>query len=190
MQTIQRVSVVGAGVMGLGICQLALLAGCQVKLYDQNYSACQAGLQQLENTFAQLQAKGKISVQAQHSIKQLSLAKQLEELADSDVLIEAIVENLAIKQQLFQALEQIVQPNCILASNTSSLAISAIAKHCQSPQRIAGLHFFNPVPLMKVVEVVQTLHTPEALIARLKHWVQCLGHHAVVAQDRDRKSVV
>lgn len=128
--------------------------------------------------------KGRLSVAELDSLQQrLSAAKQLNELAESDLVIEAVVENTGIKQSLFAELEKLLSAEAVIASNTSSLSITALAAGMKHPGRFAGLHFFNPVPLMKVVEVIAGLATNEAVCQRLSDFVKAMGHQSVRAKD-------
>lgn len=128
--------------------------------------------------------KGRLSVAELDSLQQrLSAAKQLNELAESDLVIEAVVENTGIKQSLFAELEKLLSAGAVIASNTSSLSITALAAGMKHPGRFAGLHFFNPVPLMKVVEVIAGLATNEAVCQRLSDFVKAMGHQSVRAKD-------
>lgn len=178
------VGVIGCGVMGRGIAQIAVLAGAQVRLNDSRAGASNAARDELIATFGKLVEKGKLEpARATAAAERLQACTTLEQLVGCTVIVEAIVEDLGIKKALFKSLEEIVGPDTILASNTSSLSVTAIAAGMQHPERIAGFHFFNPVPLMKIVEVIGGLLTaPEIadyLLALGKHW----GHAAVRAKD-------
>lgn len=178
------VGIVGAGVMGRGIAQIALLAGAQVRLADSRAGAAIQACAELRATFERLVEKGKLSATAaQAAAARMHACEALQELAGCQVVIEAIVENLAAKKALFCTLEEILADDVILASNTSSLAVTAIAAGAAHPERIAGFHFFNPVPLMKIVEVIGGLATDagvtDYLLALGRHW----GHSAVQAKD-------
>jgi 3-hydroxybutyryl-CoA dehydrogenase len=178
------VGLVGCGVMGRGIAQIAVLAGAQVRLVDQREGAAAAAREELRGIFARLVEKNKLDAAAAAAASdRLHACAALSELAGCHVIVEAIVEDLDAKQALFAQLEHVVAPDTILASNTSSLSVTAIAAGLKHPQRVAGFHFFNPVPLMKIVEVVGGLRTaPEAvdtLLALGRHW----GHTAVRAKD-------
>jgi 3-hydroxybutyryl-CoA dehydrogenase len=163
------VGVIGAGVMGVGIVQVALLAGHPVHLFDVREGAAEAAAGQLMATLAKLADKGKLTPEDVAAARgRLSVATTLGDLRDAALVIEAIVENLAVKQALMRDLEAIVAPECVLASNTSSLSITAVARGLQAPGRVVGMHFFNPVPLMRLVEVVSGLAT-EAAVADAIH---------------------
>lgn len=159
-----KIAVVGAGTMGIGIAQLSIVNGHQTVLYDQDFSRLQQQVKGLEQTLQKLVDKQKITVeQRQQALANLSLAKDLKELADVDMVVEAIVEQLAVKQDLFVNLANHCKETTILASNTSSISITAIASVVPHPERVVGLHFFNPAPVMKLVEIVQGLKTPLSL---------------------------
>ena len=180
----KQIGIIGTGVMGSGIAQIMAQAGYTTYLYDAQANAAQQAKSKLASTFDLLVAKNKISVQTATAANQkLLVADALSELKNCDLIIEAIVERLDVKQTLIQQLEQIVTPRTLLASNTSSLSITAIAAQAQHPQRIIGYHFFNPVPLMKVVEVIQGLKTSPDYVQHLVELSQSIGHRAVVAKD-------
>jgi len=162
--TINTVLVIGAGTMGIGIAQIAAQSGQSVLLYDANAEAPVKAKQQLSATFDKLVGKGKITAEsAAEALALVTPISTLEEAADSDLVIEAIIENLDIKRSVFQQLEGIVRDDCILATNTSSISVTAIANGLKHPQRLVGMHFFNPVPLMKLVEVISGLLTDKAV---------------------------
>jgi 3-hydroxybutyryl-CoA dehydrogenase len=154
------VAVIGAGVMGIGIVQVALLAGHPVQLFDTREGAAAAAAHQLGATLGKLVDKGRLArAEVDAALGRLRVAGALGELGDAALVVEAIVENLAVKQALLGELEGIVAESCVLASNTSSLSITALARGLRAPGRVVGMHFFNPVPLMKLVEVVSGLAT-------------------------------
>ncbi len=159
----RTIGIVGAGAMGAGIAQVAALAGHRVRLFDRRDGAVDAAIAAMAKTFDGLVAKGKLA--ADKAEATLGRIEPAETLADFDVCalaIEAIVEDVGAKRALFSELEAIVGPDCILASNTSSLSISALARDLEHPGRVAGFHFFNPAPLMKLVEIVSGLGTNAA----------------------------
>ncbi|SAI22069.1 3-hydroxyacyl-CoA dehydrogenase [Bordetella ansorpii] len=184
MKDIQTIGVVGAGAMGRGIAQIAAQAGLTVRLYDTSADAIAAARESLRQTWDKLTQKGKLSHEhASAALGRVVAAPNLEALADCQLVIEAIVERLDVKRELFAKLEAIVGADCILASNTSSLSITAIAAGCKQPQRVAGYHFFNPVPLMKVVEVIDGLRTDPAAGDVLAELARRMGHTPVRAKD-------
>ena len=177
-----RLLVVGAGVMGIGIVQVAAQAGHAVLLYDARPQAASEAVDQLIATFDKLITKGKLSEQTkQDSLARIEPISLLSDAKDVAVVIEAVSEDLKIKQKLFQQLEQVVAADCILATNTSSLSITAIANGLAHPQRLVGMHFFNPVPLMKLVEVVCGLDTRPGVAERIFQLCQAWGKHPVYA---------
>ncbi len=152
----QRIGVIGAGAMGAGIAQVAATAGHTVYLYDSRENAAATALTSMEKSLQKLVEKGKIEEATKTGIlSRLIPAKTMNEMSDAALIIEAIVENLAVKQEVFAALEKVVNHECILATNTSSLSVTAIAAACEKPERVLGLHFFNPATLMPLVEVIQ-----------------------------------
>lgn len=181
---IKSMAVIGVGIMGSGIAQIAAQSGHITYLYDTKAGAAEQAKDKLAATFQKLVDKNKITTeQAAAANKNLVVAHQLEDFKDCDLIVEAIIERLDIKQSLMQQLEAVVSEHTILASNTSSLSITAIAANCNKPERVAGFHFFNPVPLMKVVEVIQGLKTDPAIIKALIELSRAFGHRPVVAKD-------
>ena len=184
MKPIQTVGVAGAGAMGRGIAQIAAQAGLRVKLFDTNPAALNSARDTLTQTWTMLANKGKMTPeQAHEALGKLYLIDELEDLSDCDLVIEAIIERLDIKQTFFKQLESVVSADCILVSNTSSLSITSIAAGCAHPARVAGYHFFNPVPLMKVVEVIDGLRTDPAVGDALMSLSTRMGHTPVRAKD-------
>lgn len=182
--TVNTLAIVGTGIMGMGIAQIAAQAGIQVLLFDAKSGAADKGRQTLKATLEKLAAKGKFTDdELQATLDNLVVVTELASIAKVDVVVEAIIENLAIKQQLFKQLEDVVSAETILATNTSSLSVTAIAADCQHPERVVGFHFFNPVPLMKIVEVIPGLSTRPAVVETLTALAKRMGHLSVVAKD-------
>ena len=182
--TVNTLAIIGTGIMGMGIAQIAAQAGIQVLLFDAKAGAAEQGRQSLQATLEKLAAKGKFTdEQLQSTLANLTVIENIAKIAEVDVVIEAIVENLEIKQQLFKQLESIVRAETILATNTSSLAVTAIASDCEHPERVAGFHFFNPVPLMKIVEVIPGISTKTSVVETLTDLAKRMGHLGVVAKD-------
>ncbi|MDB5948954.1 MAG: 3-hydroxybutyryl-CoA dehydrogenase [Massilia sp.] len=180
----ELIGVAGTGLMGQGIAQIAVQAGISVLLYDTRPGAAQAARANIAVTLEKLAAKGKITMQAvSAAAERLGVAEALEDFAACTLVVEAIVEKLDVKTGLFGDLERIVGGDCILATNTSSLSVTAIAAACQQPGRVAGFHFFSPVPLMKVVEVINGPLTEPAVIDKLVMLAQQMGHTPVRAAD-------
>jgi 3-hydroxybutyryl-CoA dehydrogenase len=183
-QPIQSVAVIGSGAMGRGIGQLFAQVGCTVIMVDSNPVALTAASDYFKATFSKLLEKAKLDqITFERLQSSIHFSSDLEALKNSDLIVEAIIENLDIKRELFKKLESIVPPTSLIVSNTSSLSITSIAAVCSHPERIAGLHFFNPVPLMKVVEIVRAPRTSTATIEALSSLITRTGHHAVNCQD-------
>ena len=179
-----HIAVVGTGAMGRGIAQIAAQAGSTVTLYDTQTSAMAAAQQGIHAQWDKLQEKGRMPSEAVAACKaRIQCATALTDLAGCDLVVEAIVEKLEVKAALFAQLEEIVATDAVLASNTSSLSITAIAAKLKNPQRVAGYHFFNPVPLMKVVEVIAGLRTDSTVCTQLSAYARQMGHTPVMAQD-------
>ena len=183
-KALKTVGIVGAGLMGRGIAQIAAQAGFDVRLVDIKPFAAADAKRLIAEQLATLVAKGKISKSAGASaVAQIALPETIAGLADADLVIEAIVERLDAKRALIASLDTVVGRECILATNTSSLSVTAIAAASTHPARVAGLHFFSPVPLMKVVEVIDGLLTSPMVVARLVEFATSLGHTPVKARD-------
>ncbi|MDM0086246.1 MULTISPECIES: 3-hydroxyacyl-CoA dehydrogenase [unclassified Variovorax] len=179
-----KVAVVGAGAMGRGIAQIAAQAGSTVLIFDTFAGAAERGRGAVIAQWQKLHEKGKFDAAQLAALgDRLHAVESLGALADCDLVIEAVVEDMAVKRQLFRELEALVAPSATLATNTSSLSVTAIAAGLAHPERIAGFHFFNPVPLMKVVEVVAGFKTDAAVLTRLAGYAGQMGHSAVQAQD-------
>ena len=180
----QQVGIVGTGAMGRGIAQIAAQAGSQVLLFDVNAAAVAQAHAGVLAQWDKLLEKGRIDATQHLAYKsRLRPAATLADLAACGLVIEAAIERLDIKRALFAELEGIVGPDAVLATNTSSLSVTAIGAGLQRPQRLAGFHFFNPVPLMKVVEVIAGLKTDPAVCAGLSDYARQMGHTPVQAQD-------
>jgi 3-hydroxybutyryl-CoA dehydrogenase len=162
-----NIGIIGSGTMGAGIAQVAAQAGNNVVVIDTNEAVLNKAKHSLQNTLSKLTEKGKLSAEKAASIFSLiSWELSINTLNESDLVIEAIVERLDIKQTLFTELENIVSEQCILASNTSSLSVTSIASACKLPQRVIGIHFFNPAPIMELVEIVPALQTSQEIVAK------------------------
>ena len=179
-----KVTVIGSGTMGSGIAQVAATAGCTVKIYDTNTEALSKSKTALEKTMAMLLEKGKINAaQKEQILNAISYVNSLNYLSDSDLVIEAIVENLEVKKKLFSELESLVSPETILASNTSSLSIASIAASCKNSDRVIGIHFFNPAPLMQLVEVIPAIQTSEETLQKTINIISDWKKIVAVAKD-------
>ena len=183
-EPLDTIGVIGAGAMGAGIAQSALTAGLAVILHDASDAALSKARGEVHARLARLVEKGQITPEAvAEAGRRLTLAQRLEDLAPAQIVIEAIVEQLEPKQRLFAALEDIVSPGTVLATNTSSLPVAAIARVCRHRERVCGLHFFNPVPLMRLVEVIRAADTSESTMQRALALAERLGKTAVRVKD-------
>ncbi|MGX1021902.1 3-hydroxybutyryl-CoA dehydrogenase [Pseudomonas sp. Y3 TE3536] len=179
-----QVAVIGAGAMGAGIAQVAAQAGHPVKLYDNRPGAAAQAVAGIDRQLARLVEKGKLPAGEREAIvARLCPADTLDTLADARLVIEAIVENLSVKQALLHELEALCADDCILASNTSSLSITSLAAGLKRPQQVVGMHFFNPAPLMALVEVVSGLATDPAVAACLYDTAKAWGKQPVHARS-------
>lgn len=178
------VLVVGAGIMGAGIAQVAALAGHPVMLFDVREGAADQSRTQLAATLQTLAAKGKLTAEAAaQALERITAISALESATHAHLVVEAIVEKLEAKRSLFRQLESIVSADCVLATNTSSISVTAIANGLHHPQRLVGMHFFNPVPLMKLVEVVSGLQTAPAVAEAIFRLSKVWGKVAVHARS-------
>ncbi|MBV1923164.1 MAG: 3-hydroxybutyryl-CoA dehydrogenase [Flavobacteriaceae bacterium] len=181
---IKNVGVIGGGTMGSGIAQVAATAGCKVKLFDTKNEALDKAKAALDKILNRLIEKGRIDASEKSRIQDnIQYVNTLKDLGDSDLTIEAIIENLDIKQAVFSELESYVSDDCIIASNTSSLSIASIASSLKKPERCVGIHFFNPAPLMKLVEVIPAIQTSKEVlnlsVQTIKDWKKVVA----VAKD-------
>ncbi|WP_074575077.1 3-hydroxyacyl-CoA dehydrogenase [Polaromonas sp. JS666] len=179
-----NVGIVGTGAMGRGIAQIAAQAGSTVRLMDAQAGAAEKARDAICTQWDKLVEKGRLEAAAAAAHKdRLLLAGTLADLSGCDLVVEAIVERLDVKRALFAELEALVPAQTVLASNTSSLSVTAIAAALKHPERLAGFHFFNPVPLMKVVEVIAGLKTNPSVCEGLSQYARQMGHTPVQAQD-------
>lgn len=178
------IGIVGCGVMGQGIAQIAAQAGCRALMFDAKPGAAEAARTAIASTLGRLADRGKLSQdQAQAAQRNLAPVAHLSDLAPTQIVIEAIVEALDAKRTLIRELEAIVAADCLFATNTSSLSVTSIAATAQRPERVAGFHFFNPVPLMKVVEIIDGALTAPWVGPALTALAQRIGHRPVRAKD-------
>lgn len=181
--TFPTIAVIGAGAMGRGIAQIAAQAGSTVRLVDAQPGAVEKACAAVSEQWDKLCAKGRLSADAAAACKQRLRPSAIADLADCDLVVEAIVERLDVKKAVFAEVESVVRPDAVLVTNTSSLSVTAIAAGLKRPGRFAGYHFFNPVPLMKVVEVIGGLRTDEATCEALGRYARQMGHTPVRAAD-------
>ena len=184
MKSFKNVGIIGAGSMGIGIAQIASTSNCNVFIFDQNKSACQQALKKLEKVLTRLIEKGKISTIKKDSIlSNIKIVESLESMKDSDLIIEAIVENSAVKKEIFCQIESIISEDCVLATNTSSISITSLASCLKNPIRFIGIHFFNPAPIMPLVEIIPALQTNSKLVKEIHQLLLNWNKKPVVAKD-------
>ena len=179
-----KIGILGAGSMGRGIAQIAATFGHQVVLYDRHPKAGEQAIVSLKKIFSRLVKKGRMDAKQPTAIlDRIELADRMEAYADCDLIVEAIIEDLNLKRKAFQLLEAIVRPDCILATNTSSLSITAIAAGCEKANRVLGIHFFNPAPVMKLVEIIPAIQTSEANLKKARALIDSWKKATVLAKD-------
>jgi 3-hydroxybutyryl-CoA dehydrogenase len=181
---IQNVGVIGCGLMGSGIVQVTAQAGFNVTVVEASDELVQRGLGRLRQTLEGLVEKGRLEAKAKDSaLARITGTTCLDDLKSCDLVVEAMTENQALKNETFANLDRICPPHAILASNTSSCNVTAMAAATERPGQVLGLHFFNPVPLMKLVEVVRTILTDDASVTTATEWVRALGKTPVQTKD-------
>jgi len=182
---IKTVGVLGCGLMGAGIAQVSAAAGYKTIVREVEEPLLNKGLGRIQKFLSDGVEKGKVTPEAKEkTLANLSGTTRFEDLAGCDLIVEAIIENVAEKTKAFAALDASVQEHTIFCSNTSSLCITELAAHTKRPDRFAGLHFFNPVPIMKLVEVIRALTTSEETYQRVFGFAQSLGKEPITAPDK------
>jgi 3-hydroxybutyryl-CoA dehydrogenase len=180
----KRVGVCGCGLMGSGIAQVAATAGCDVTVLETDPKALDKGMAGIAKSLAKFVEKGTIdAAQRDAVLGRIKTTTNVDDLAGSDVVIEAVIENMDVKKALFAKLDALLAPQAIICSNTSSLCVIEMAAATKRLDRVAGLHFFNPVPLMKLVEVVKTIATSQETIDALMAFAKKVGKTAILAKD-------
>jgi len=184
MAEIKRVGVLGCGLMGSGIAQVAAAAGYETLVREVSDQLCERGIGGIGKQLGKAVEKGKLAAEDRDAtLGRLRGTTNLEDLRDCDIIIEAVVEDLAVKNQMWQTLDAVCGPETIFASNTSSLTIADMAAATKRPERMVGLHFFNPVPVMKLVEVVKTIATDPAVFDTAFAFAKSLGKEPIVCKD-------
>lgn len=179
-----NIGVIGAGTMGIGIAQVAATNGCKVWVYDANAKQVETATVGLEKTLTRLVDKQKIlSEKMVEILSNISIATELKDFKDCELVIEAIIENKEIKTKVFTELEKHVSESCVIASNTSSISITSLGAELQKPERFIGIHFFNPAPLMPLVEIIPSLITEKYLAEKMYNLMKDWGKVPVIAKD-------
>jgi 3-hydroxybutyryl-CoA dehydrogenase len=181
---IRKVGVLGCGLMGSGIAEIAARAGYETVVREVSQEVVDKGVQKIKGSLAKAVEKGKMTAEDRDKAEsRLSGAVGLDALADCDIVVEAIIENLDEKRKTFTALDEAVKPEALFASNTSSLTVTQMAMFTKRPDKFVGLHFFNPVPVMKLVEVVRTILTSDESFDRAFEFARSLGKEPVACRD-------
>jgi 3-hydroxybutyryl-CoA dehydrogenase len=181
---IQKVGVVGCGLMGSGIVEVAAKAGLDVVVREVDQAAADAGRARVEKSLARAVDKGKLAPEERDAtVGRIRYTTRVEDLSDRDLVVEAIVESMEAKEELFRGLDAVCGPETIFASNTSSLPITDMAARTSRPDRVVGLHFFNPVPVMKLVEVVRTIATSDEAFEAAFEFARRVGKEPITARD-------
>ena len=179
-----KVSVIGAGTMGTGIAQIAATKGHEVCLYDAFDGAIENSQNKLNKILDRLIEKEKISNDDKKNIlSKINFTKEIKDIKDSQLVIEAIIEDLEVKKNTFKEIEKLVSKDCIISSNTSSLSIASIASACQKAERVLGIHFFNPAPLMPLVEIIPAVQTSKETTKNAKSIIDSWGKNSVITKD-------
>ena len=179
-----KVSVIGAGTMGSGIAQIAATQGHEVCLYDNFDGAIENATEKLHKILNRLVEKERLSKEEKENIiSRIKFTKDIKEIKGSGLIIEAIIENLEVKRKIFREIDKLVPEDCILASNTSSLSIASIAGACKKAERVIGIHFFNPAPLMPLVEIIPAVQTSDDTLKNTKNIIDNWGKTTVIAKD-------
>jgi 3-hydroxybutyryl-CoA dehydrogenase len=183
--TIKRVGILGSGIMGSGIAEVVAKAGHEVVLRSRQQSTADATLASLEKSLARQVAKGRLEQSAaDETLGLIRATDSLDELADCDLVIESIVEDLGHKRAHFEQLDKIVKPGAILATNTSTLPVVEMAAATSRPDRVCGVHFFNPAPMMSLVEIIRALTSSDETIAEVTAFAEACGKQPVEVKDR------
>lgn len=179
-----KIAVIGLGLMGHGICQVSAMSGAHSSIvaYEAEQRFLDKGKERIENSLKKLAAKGKIS-DADAILQKIHFTTDPSSLANVDFICEAVIENLDLKKDLYQTLSKVCKPDCIFASNTSSLSITQMAEASDRPDKFVGVHFFNPVQIMKLVEVIRTKHTAPEVFDKAFNWVSQVGKVPVSCGD-------
>lgn len=181
----QQVAIIGAGLMGSGIAQVAAVAGVDVVLRDVTHSALQLGRDGIEKSLARFADKGKLtSAEVEAALDRITLTTDLDAVAGADLVIEAVFENLAVKQELFETLDRLCKDDAVLATNTSAIPITQIAAATNRPESVVGSHFFSPVPMMALCELVRGYKTSDETLARAREFAEGVGKTCIVV-NRD-----
>jgi len=182
---VRSVAVLGAGTMGHGIAHASALAGCEVRLFDVSDAAIDAGIAKITANLDKGVARGKVSAEERDAaLPRITARPELQDAVTGvDLVVEAVPEKLALKQELFSTVEPWIRPDTILGTNTSSLSVGAIASAVERPERVIGLHFFNPVHIMKLLEIIVAEHTSDDVLAASRAYGAAIGKQCITVKD-------
>jgi 3-hydroxybutyryl-CoA dehydrogenase len=180
---VKRVFVVGAGLMGGGITQVAAAAGYQVTMRDIAQEPLDKSMKEIERSLGKFVSKEKLSEdQAKKAIANIKTTTEMADAADADLVVEAVFEKIDLKQDVFKQLDEICKPDCVLATNTSAISITSIASVTKRPEKVVGTHFFSPVPMMKLCELIYGLQTADETMAAAEEFAQAIGKETVIVR--------
>ncbi len=183
--TIKRVGIIGSGIMGSGIAQVAATSGYTVVLRSRKQETADATVAAMQKQLEKLVSKGRMEeADATAAVARVSATSNLADLADCDLVIESVVEDLATKLELFDELDRVCGDGAILATNTSTLSVTEMAVKTSRPEKVCGVHFFNPAPMMKLVEIIDTLVTADETVAAVREFAEACGKSPVLVKDR------
>lgn len=180
----KKIGIVGSGLMGSGIAEVSSQAGFDVVVFDSSEAQLEKARQRIEKDMKRLTDKGKITAETGSAVlARVTYSTDIQILADASIVVEAVYENLAVKKDIFRQVEAVVTPEAILLSNTSALAISAIFSGLEKPGRAMGMHFFHPVPVMKLVELIPGSYTSAETLTAAREWSEAIGKVPVLAKE-------
>jgi len=178
--TIKKIAIIGAGAMGSGIAQISIQSGYEVIVYDISAQMLDKSRSGIQKNFDKLVKKGKFAqAETDEMLERIQFTSEIEAVKAVDLIIEAVVENLEIKQNVFKELEAICDAHTIFASNTSTMSITKLATACERPEKFAGLHFFNPATIMRLVEIIRGYYTDDATVEALQNYVASIGKESI-----------
>jgi len=178
--TIKKIAIIGAGAMGSGIAQISIQSGYEVIVYDISAQMLDKSRSGIQKNFDKLVKKGKFAqAETDEMLERIQFTSEMEAVKAVDLIIEAVVENLEIKQNVFKELEAICDAHTIFASNTSTMSITKLATACERPEKFAGLHFFNPATIMRLVEIIRGYYTDDATVEALQNYVASIGKESI-----------
>lgn len=178
-----KVGVLGSGIMGNGIAQVFAMSGYEVKVVEKSEELLEKAKAMMEKNINRVIKKKELTIQAEEVMKNVSFSIDKQDFQESDLVVEAIIENMEIKKEVFKELDEVCKPEAILATNTSSLSITEIASSTKRPDKVCGMHFFNPVPVMKLIEIIKGVETSQETVHRLEEVASAIQKESILVQD-------